>query len=351
MIKRVNEQFNLIYDKIETEIDKQTYDIEYFKSLEPLKVTEVYDTYWRFAKKRQDVFFNKLKRKPYPWTDDSIIQKHKFTNVYRASDRVSQYLIKNVIYSGPKDAMNVVFRIILFKMFNKIETWELLKRNFGEITYQGYNYKYFNKVLTEAIEDKKRIYSAAYIMPPGRIDSKSNRKHSNHLKVLEMMMEDKVYERVASVKKFQDVFDILIGYPLFGQFLAYQFSIDINYSEVIDFSEDDFVIPGPGALNGIKKCFRETGGLTPIEIIKFMKDRQSFEFKRLELDFNTLWGRPLTLIDCQNLFCEVDKYSRIAHPHIKGKDNRKKIKQIYKPNGNTINSYWFPPKWGINDNT
>jgi hypothetical protein len=29
-----------------------------------------------------------------PWTSDPIIQVHKFTNAYRAADRVSQYLIK-----------------------------------------------------------------------------------------------------------------------------------------------------------------------------------------------------------------------------------------------------------------
>jgi hypothetical protein len=351
MLKRNSEQLSMVNSLTKNIVDQEPHDIKYFKSLEPIKVSEVYDTYWRFAQKRQEVFFNKLHRARYPWTDDIIIQKFKFTNVYRASDRVSQYLIKNIIYSGPKDIVNVVFRILLFKIFNKIETWELLEKNFGEITYQDYNYKQFNKILTEAINSNKRIYSAAYIMPPVRLDSSLKKKHSNHLKILELMMEDKIYEKVANTKIFKDVYDILIGYPLIGQFLAYQFSIDINYSEVINFSENDFVIPGPGALNGIKKCFISTGGLSTNDIIKFMKDRQFYEFERLGLDFRTLWGRPLTLIDCQNLFCEVDKYSRIAHPDIKGKDNRKKIKQMYKPNGKDITSYWFPPKWRINADT
>lgn len=65
---------------------------------EELKPTPVYDTYWKFAAKRQEVFFNRLGGGDYPWTDDSIIRKYKFTNAYRASDRVSQYLIRNVIY-------------------------------------------------------------------------------------------------------------------------------------------------------------------------------------------------------------------------------------------------------------
>ena len=42
----------------------------------------------------------KLKGTKFPWTEDPIIAQYRFTNVYRASDRVSQYLIQNVIYKG-----------------------------------------------------------------------------------------------------------------------------------------------------------------------------------------------------------------------------------------------------------
>jgi hypothetical protein len=64
-----------------------------FAFLEPLKPTVVFETYWRFAAERQAIFFRRLEGRPAPWTDDPILQQHKFTNAYRASDRVSQYLI------------------------------------------------------------------------------------------------------------------------------------------------------------------------------------------------------------------------------------------------------------------
>ena len=41
-----------------------------------------------------------MNNKSAPWTSDYILQTYKFTNTYRASDRVSQYLINNVIYTG-----------------------------------------------------------------------------------------------------------------------------------------------------------------------------------------------------------------------------------------------------------
>ena len=55
--------------------------------------------------------------------------KHIITNVYRATDRVSQYLIRNVIYKNIKryKPEDILLRILVFKIFNKIETWEVFR--------------------------------------------------------------------------------------------------------------------------------------------------------------------------------------------------------------------------------
>ena len=53
-----------------------------------------------------------------------------------------------------------------------------------------------------------------------------------------------------------------------GDFLAYQFATDLNYGNLTDFSEMEFVVPGPGALDGIRKCFSDLGGLTEADAIK-----------------------------------------------------------------------------------
>ena len=66
----------------------------------PALSTEVFDTYWSFLIERQRILFKRLQGAPPPWTLDPILGSYRFTNVYRATDRVSQYLIRNVIYSG-----------------------------------------------------------------------------------------------------------------------------------------------------------------------------------------------------------------------------------------------------------
>jgi hypothetical protein len=318
--------------------------------LAPAKTTAVYDSYWRFAAERQRVFYRRALGRPWPWTDNPVMAVYKFTNAYRASDRVSQYLIRKVIYREdlPNSIDEVVFRILLFKLFNKIETWERLERALGPISFADYRFDRYDKVLTKAMAEGHRVYSAAYIMPPGSSAFGCKAKHQNHLKLLEMMMAQALPEKLASARTMQKGFELLREYPTIGDFLAYQFVTDVNYSEVTNFSEMEFVIPGPGARDGLRKCFADTGGLSEAELIRLMADRQEQECARLSVDLPSLWGRPLQLIDCQNLFCEIDKYARVAHPEAAGLTGRTRIKQKFSAQVQPI-QFWYPPKWGIND--
>ncbi|MEG4251803.1 nucleotide kinase domain-containing protein [Microcoleus sp. Pol10D4] len=329
--------------------DKRSPAPEIISHILPAKPTVVFNTYWRFAAERQRIFFKKLENAPIPWTDDSILSTYKFTNAYRASDRVSQYLIRNVIYQNnrPSSPNEVFFRIILFKIFNKMETWELLENKLGSIIYAEYSFERYDKVLTDAIQSGQTIYSAAYIMPSGGTSFGHTAKHRNHLKLIELMMASELPQKLVDAKNMHQGFDLIREYPTIGDFLAYQFITDVNYSEITNFSEMEFVIPGPGALDGIRKCFSDLGGLNEPEIIKFMAEIQDSEFERLGLTFQSIWGRKLQLIDCQNLFCEVDKYARIKHPDIAGISGRSRIKQRYSGKTKPVD-YWYPPKWGIN---
>lgn len=317
---------------------------------ETLKPTIVYDTYWNFATMRQEIFFNKINNKPSPWTADKILQKYKFTNAYRASDRVSQYLIKNVIYSSKKYLPeDQCFRILFFKLFNKIATWEYIEKALGEISYSSYTYEKYNQLLLRRIDNNDRIYSAAYIMPSGKDYFGFDKKHQNNLKLLEYMMKSDLPKKIAKAKSLKELYQILLQYPTLGPFLAFQFAIDINYSELCDFSEMSFVMAGPGAKNGIRKCFDDLRGYSYEDIIRCTVERQNEEFERRGLKFKSLFGRKLQLIDCQNLFCETDKYARVAHPDICGLNDRKRIKQQYVNHNLEKINYFYPPKWGLNN--
>ncbi len=313
------------------------------------KPSPVFKTYWKFAYLRQDAFFSRLHNPQGPWSDDEIISEFKFTNAYRASDRVSQYLIKNVIYSKHWSLQDTVFRILLFKLFNKIETWKLLETHFGEVSLKTFSVNDYARVLQAVMDKKKSIYSAAYIIPSGPKEKYlGKRKHEFHLTLLKDLMRGDFLNDLVDCKTMRSAYQRILEIESLGKFLAYQFVTDINYSDYFNFSEQEFVVPGPGAQDGIRKCFSALGDYTEADVIYFMMDHQEEYFEKLGYSFQNLWGRNLQLIDCQNLFCEVDKYARVAHPDIQGISGRTRIKQKFKPQKAPID-VWYPPKWGIND--
>jgi hypothetical protein len=313
------------------------------------KLNSVYDTYWKFATERQNVFFKRFNDESFPWTKDKILNQYKFTNVYRATDRVSQYLINNVIYKDSQKPEEIFFRLMLFKIFNRISTWKVLESELGKISFKDYSFKRYDKILSEVMHQKIPIYSAAYIMPSGRSTFGYGRKHQNHLRLIELMIKEEVPFKLQKCKSMSEAYTLLHYYPTIGDFLAYQYVTDINYSTLTNFSEMEFVKAGPGAKDGIVKCFKDFGEYSFEDIIRLMADNQEKEFDRLNLNFQNLFGRNLQLIDCQNIFCEVDKYSRVAHPQIRGYSQRARIKQKFADNGREPIQFYFPPKWGINN--
>lgn len=311
-----------------------------------LAPSPVFDTYWRFAAARQGIYEARLAGKPGPWTEDPILSAYRFTNCYRAADRVSQYLIQNVAYAGNQSWSEVFFRTVLFKSFNRVSTWELLAKHLGTPSWAGYDFRRYDKVLTDAFETGERLYSAAYVVPPPAMGEE--RKHSNHLRLIERMMATGAPQRLQACQSMAEAFTLLRSYPAVGNFLGYQLLIDLNYSAELTFDEMDFVVPGPGARDGIRKCFGAQADGIEANVIRYMADSQEEHFARLGLEFRGLRGRRLQLIDCQNLFCEVDKYARVAHPEIDGISGRSRIKQSYRRDQAPLNA-WFPPKWQIND--
>jgi alpha-glutamyl/putrescinyl thymine pyrophosphorylase clade 1 len=121
--------------------------------------TIVFETYWKFAAERQRIYERRLRGEHQPWTDDPILKAHKFTNAFRACDRVSQFLIREVIYhaDASTDAEEVVFRILLFKFFNRISTWETLVKALGTPTWKDFDGPAYVQVLDGAVEKGTRF--------------------------------------------------------------------------------------------------------------------------------------------------------------------------------------------------
>jgi hypothetical protein len=88
------------------------------------------------------------------------------------------------------------------------------------------------------------------------------------------MLKDKVPAKLSKARTMRDGYALLRGFPMIGDFLAYQFITDINYSSITDFSEMEFVVAGPGALDGLKKCFPDMSPNEAESLIRLVCEEQ-----------------------------------------------------------------------------
>lgn len=303
--------------------------------------SDSYDEFWTFAYRRQRRFLDRFNGSTLE-SNDKILDTYKFTNCYRALDRTSQYLIRHITNNKSFSPEDTFLRIILFKLFNKIETWEALQLEIGEISLATFDIGKISTLLNARRNVGEKIYSAAYIMPSGKKEFGSGTKHINNLLMVDHMLKKEMHRKIWDASTLEDIYNLFHEIPSIGNFLAFQYSIDFCYSSYSDCQEAQFIIAGPGAIRGIQKCFHNVKPNQYSCIIRYMSDVQEEEFKRLNLPFTPLKNRNLQLIDCQNLFCETDKYLRVKKPYLDSRPSR--IKQKFKPNLNKID-FILPHKW------
>lgn len=313
----------------------------------PVPRRDVFDLYWYFAHERHAIFERRVQGVAPPWTRDPILETFKFCNVYRASDRVSQFLIRDVAYADDgATELDTIFRIVAFRTFSRPATWQAVARYLGgQPTLKDLASDRFLNALDHAREETSGLYTGAFILCATDAYGRAL-KHHNHVELFrDMFLRRAAGGRILAAQSLKSVFDILHEFPLMGDFMSYQTAVDLNYSPLLPFDENDFTVAGPGALRGIRKAFLDFGDYRPQDVIQWVVDRQEQEFASLGLDFRGLWGRRLHAIDCQSLFCELDKYCREARPELPSA--RKRIKARFTPSAGSVRLF-FPPKWDLN---
>jgi len=242
----------------------------------------------------------------------------------------------------------MLLRILVFKIFNKIETWDYLEKTYGDICIEHFDVEEICRLLSNK-QKSYPIFNNAYMM------TGSHRRYdylpSKHAKWLQMVKDEfigqKVVNKILKADSMETIFNLMEQCSFVGGFLAYQYTIDFNYSPYVNFDENSFVKAGIGAIRGIKKCFKFVGNNYE-DAIKYTYEHLDDLRNEFGLDsFKPLPGREPHLIDIQNCFCETDKYLRVKMPDLLVGNVR--IKQRYKKSTTPI-VYEFPPKWNISQN-
>ena len=237
-------------------------------------------------------------------------------------------------------------RILLFKVFNTIETWEFIERHAGFITLRNFDIMRIGELLSKRILTTP-IFNNAYVMAGSHVRYNILRyKHEKYLAMIEReFIQEERFKAILDAPSLLHIYDLLRECSLIGPFLAYQYAIDFNYTPIIDFDENSFAKAGVGTIRGVQKCFSDLENWSVEDTVRYTHDNLHHYQKQYGFDdFKNLFGREPTLVDVQNCFCETDKYLRVTMPELN--INRSRIKQKYLRPKDPID-YMFPPKWGL----
>lgn len=303
-----------------------------------------------FIRERMDIFWAKIANADPPYSDDPIFQGFRFTNVYRASDRVSQYLIRNVQYNYTWNEEDQLFRTLLFKLFNLPNTWIKLLEALGfEPRLNNFDFNTYCAALDYVQANNPILYNNAYMMN-GKMKYGFKSKHYSHMALLREILQPEFIHKAATANSLEALHNLLLAQYNIGEFLAYQFAIDLNYTPIWCFDESSHFVATVGSKRGIDKLLYGKRPKSYADIIRFYVTYQNELFLQHGLDggWVNLFGRPLQAIDIQNCFCEIDKYLRAFKPGIQvsGAYQPSRIKNRYKRASQPYTLY-FPDHWGL----
>lgn len=298
--------------------------------------------------KRKDV-----KKLPPPWTANPIIKEFKFTNVRREHDRQTRYLLEHIISDPDFDLEDKIVNCFMFRCWNN---WSTLKSfGFPYSAQQLYdpNLKEIIRPLYKQLQndDPGRLWwsnaynqggtKAAWKFPDGD-GYKRAYKESEAQKYLDWEKDiplrpfhvgvwigrNNVVERILNSRSQKKCFEIIKSVKGFADFLAYQVFVDLTYIPEFPFSENEFVVAGPGCKKGLDLIFSDKDDMTYEECIFWLRDHINSKslslFNSAELlnygggsvryDANKLFSdlpeydRKMNVMSIENCMCELSKY-------------------------------------------
>lgn len=281
---------------------------------------------YNFIKRRYVIHLRKdvLKKDP-PWTTDEVLKNFRFTNIRREHDKESKWVIEHIANNPELSYEDKLLNVILFRLYNKHETAELISMPFKFSQTPDWNPEWYRSLFEAAlVEDPKRVFFTAAFHTVGMKNTLKKVTGEDYapmriLKFIKILINEGLVDDIKACINQQEVYQILTGYNGIGRFLAYQFYVDMTYIAEFPFSENEFTVAGPGCIMGLNYLFENRDGMTYEECLFWLRDNLDRLFvEELGKDWDAkrvFWDLPeedrcFNVMSLENCFCELSKYIR-----------------------------------------
>lgn len=312
---------------------------EWYKEPKGIVFNQKYrDIFWKFIYERLNIYNRRvILAKPAPWTSDEVLKKYRFTNISRDMDKLTIYERDHIMTKLDEKVTDielrkksVMFNIMLFRTFVKIESYE----PFGFIDFSDTNWRtQWNKgkkVLLSRRERGIQNFTGSYMVNNLHAcnpdESTRANKTLNALCLLEYVIDnlDEVYKKsMISSYNMKDQLEYLTTLNGVGGFTAYEYACSFAMAHryfknvLVPWTQDSYTNIGPGSKRGIEWIFKSRGNLTEIECILYLRSIWKSEMKRLGYYDDFVSKLPpeldndLDLRIIEHCLCEMSKWAKI----------------------------------------
>lgn len=295
-----------------------------------------------------------LDKRPRPWTTDPILDQYKFTNVYRELDRSSQWQIKNILLDHDLDITNLVWKLMVYRIFNSPETFSFDSEKYfhlfsedqapalsanrwrnGIPDYDKYDEEEFADFIAGVRRAGLNPYTNAYL-----INSMATPGHGRDYCYTHVVLPTlhglipQLIDKVHNAENPKEIIAFLKTIPEVSDFIAHEFYQDFTYiprytdKTFMKFDQNDFTNVGPGASVGIRLIFPSLTRSQQVTGIYKLRDMAEQKLSRigeknrepmpyLEWDkkrkrYKTTEECNITLHQIEMWLCEFQKYWKMT---------------------------------------
>lgn len=260
--------------------------------------------FFDYINERYEIYLRRtVQGKKPPWTKDPILRSWSFTNTWRQLDRgtifLHDYLLKPHA-SAPRE--EILFNIVFHREFNRWQT----SAQVGWI--KKWDPTGYKKMITK-MNEVEPVFTSAHIVR----SADGRKKIDSVIEILTNIWDDRKHliKVCDETRSMEEVFKEICRYPYLGQFMAYQFVLDMVDTKVLDFAEDklQWACVGPGALRGLRWLFN---GVTMSTGLARMHELLAESPKYLSKNVKN-GPYPFTIHEIEFSLCEFSKLCKLRY--------------------------------------
>lgn len=247
--------------------------------------------FFDFVQERQNVYIRKeiLKNEP-PYTDDEILQKYHFCNVFREQDAGT----KVVMELESDNDLELLTNIVCYRIFNRRNHFDRI----GWIDIGNFDRQTFREKLV-AVKATGPIFNTAYLTTWNFTYILDGLEYimDNNFNLKDCQSPNGVYKKLQKIK-------------CVGKFLAYQLYLDLSYfgERFHKWDGNDFVVVGPGSKQPIADMLGiDIKNLTDKQCTEYIEYLRDIQDRYLDLE------KKLDLAAVEMTLCEIRKYNNFKN--------------------------------------